>query len=253
MSALRVTLTVLLITGLTACSTPPDPATLDKPIDDSAPNTSVSPTPIVDDEPPIDPNVMFTISATLTSPAGAIADIVQIVYRPVAADPDAALLIDPENGCGDWESVIPDPEYVVTVATATDRSPAGISWPDFGVGFIGLSGRPIFTGPHQLWGVPCTDAIIPIGTVRGITAVSSGPADTGYGWANVSYGISTGGAADEYAGWDDDNITDCVISLSQWAIDHSAKAASWATQTQPYPGVICEFGEELLTYPLPEF
>ena len=253
MSALRVTVTVLLIAGLTACSPSPDPATLDKPLNSSVPNTGVPPTPIVDDEPPIDPNVMFTISATVTSPAGAVADIVQLVYRPVARDADSALLTAPESGCGDWQSVIPDPEYVVTVATATDRSPAGVSWPEFGVAFIGLSGRPIFTGPHQLWGVACTDAIIPIGTVRGITAVSAGPADTGYGWANVSYGISTGGSADEYAGWDDDNITDCTITLSQWAIDNSAKAASWATAAQLYPGVFCDFGEELLDYPIPEY
>ncbi len=253
MSALRVTVAVLVIAGLTACSTPSDPASLDAPLDDSVPNTSVTPTPIVDDEPPIDPNVMFTISATVTSPAGAVADIVQIVYRPVAQDADSALLTDPESGCGDWPSVIPNPAYVVTVATATDRSPAGVSWPDFGVAFIGLSGRPIFTGPHQLWGVPCTDAIIPIGTVRGIAAVSSGPADTGYGWANVSYGITTGGSGQEYEGWDDENITNCKITLSQWAIDNSAKAASWATKAQLYPGVFCEFGEENLDYPIPEY
>jgi hypothetical protein len=253
MSGVRVAAVVLLVAALTACSTPSNKPPTSQQDAPGANVTQVKPTAKPSATATADPNVMFTISATVTSPAGAVADIVQVVYKPVAQDADSALLTDPDNGCGDWQSVIPDPEYVVTVATATDRSPAGVSWPDFGVAFVGLLGRPIFTGPHQLWGVACTDAIIPIGSVRGITAVSSGPADTGFGWANVSYGITTGGAAQEYEGWDDENITNCKISLSQWAIDNSAKAASWATQAQLYPGVFCEFGEENPDYPIPEY
>ena len=254
MRGVRFTAIIVVALLLAACSTPSNepPTSQQKP-----PSANVTPAaPVPSATPSVDPNVMFTISATVTSPAGAIADVVQTVYKPVAQtdnqDADHALLTDPESGCGDWPSVIPDPLYVVAVATVTDRSPAGVSWPDLGVAFVDLMGRPMYTGPYDTWGAACSSVIAHVGTVRGVTAVSSGPADTGYGWANVNYGISTGGSGQEYAGWDDENITNCKLTLSQWAIDNSAIAASWATKTQLYPGSFCTFGEELFSYPLQE-
>lgn len=257
MSAMRIaaTVAVLVLVGLTACSTPSSkPPTSEQEI--PGPNVSAA-APKPSATPTADPTVMFTISATVTSPAGAVADIVQTVYKPVAQTDnqaaDYALLTDPGSGCGDWPSVIPDPEYVVAIATVTDRSPAGVSWPYLGVAFVNLMGRPMYTGPFDTWGAACSSVIAHVGTVRGVTAVSSGPADTGFGWANVNYGIGTGAAAVEYEGWDDENITNCKLTLSQWAIDNSAIAAGWATETPPYPGVNCTFGEELYSYPLAEY
>jgi hypothetical protein len=196
-----------------------------------------------------DPNILFTITATARSSEGAIADLVQVVYKPVAATgtqtADEAQL---DAECEWWRTAIPSASYVEAAITATDRSPAGSAWEEAGfvrVPLVFMEGFSIFDG--STWGAEaaCSFYFLGIGASRGMTPVSDGPADSPYGWANVSYGFGS------YNDYGDDGftleVTDCTIELSQYAVDNSAIAATWTAQLGAQNGG-CTFGEPTITY-----
>lgn len=243
MSALRVTLTVLLITGLTACSTPPDPATLNTPVH-AAPSGSATSTPGADEPAPVDPNILFTISGTLLSAAGSTAELKQVVYRPVdetdSMDADIAQFDDPEFSCGDWRTTIPNARFLESIVTIVDTSPQSTPWPDdmYSAVILFTGGHTVYTGAFNYFQAVCDEmAFAVLGQTRTVS-LTVGES----GWASHQYGFYA--QPDEYAGTTGTAIEDCAIELSDYALS-VAGIPSWATAVQD--GFGCVFGEELYT------
>jgi hypothetical protein len=200
------------------------------------PTGSASPTPGATVAPPLaEEDVLFTISATLTSPVGATADIEQVVFAPVSTldriDEVEARL---DEECGDWRSTIGEPAYVASLVTTTDTSKGGKKWPPSGQVVVSLSGFPVFEGDYTGFQNFCSSVQVLIpGTVVGVTPVpASAGSDSRGGWATVIYGfgIATEGGEDptdeRYT-----QLSDCVITLSE-AAEESAIARSWLTAPQ---------------------
>ena len=190
---------------------------------------------------PIDPNVLFTISATATAPNGAIAHLVQAVYKPVAATDqqsvDQAAL---DSECTGWESDYPSPEFVVSLIDVTDASPAGASW-DRSVAVVSMNGFPVFSGEVSTFQAYCASYQVNLGASRGVTPVKAGSGSDGtHGWAHILYGfgIATEAGMDT-PGPDDTVLSDCQVTLSAEAAA-SPIASAWAWDGNP---LSCSFGE----------
>ncbi len=241
-SAAGLSLALLVAFVLAACAPPgTEPSPSPSPL-----SVSTSPSP---SSTPIDlgdPTVLFRISVTATSPGGAVADLVQTVYRPVAATSAQAAdetALDAE--CGAWRDEFPDARFLVTSVTVTDRSPAGTSWGSASPAVVSMNGWPVFTGAMTSFQAPCASVQLRIGETRGVTPVASGSADGVDGWARVAYGfgIATDPTFDLSTTGPYVTLSDCSIELSQYAIDSSATAAGWAQAHQVFPLYVCAFGE----------
>jgi hypothetical protein len=197
------------------------------------------------DPAPVDPNLLFTISVTATSPEGAIAQLVQRVYKPVAAT--AAQVADEaalDGECDGWRTRFPSASFVVSAIDITDLSPSGASW-DGAVTVASMNGWPVFTGEVSSFQAYCASDQFALGASRGVTPVdAAASADAAGGWASIEYGfgIATDFMDEEpFPGYT--HFTNCTIELSQYAVDNSAIAAAWPTSVQEYPSVGCMFGE----------
>ena len=224
-------LTTLAIAGCSAGS--PSVAT-------SAPPAAASATP----EPSassIDPNILFAISVTATAPNGAIADLTQTVYTPVAATTQQAAdeaALDGE--CGGWRTEFPAAEYLVSLIEVTDESPAGVRW-DGSVAVVSMNGWPTYTGAVDTFQAYCASYQVNVGSSRAVSPVTAGSgADGLHGWAHVSYGFGIATeAGSDVPGPDDTLLSNCQITLSP-AVQASVIASTWAAYTDP---LSCAFGE----------
>lgn len=235
--------TALVVLGLTACAPPaPVPSPTSTP---SAPTPTATPTPTgVPDA--LGPDILFRISVTATNPNGAVADLVQTVYRPVAAtDMQAADEAALDAQCGSWRTAFPDRRFVVTTITVTDRSPAGSGWGTVPPAVVSMNGWPVFTGSMTSFQAYCASVQVKVGETRGVTPVVSGDPDAVDGWARVLYGfgIATDPSFDLSTKGPYPTFSDCSIELSQFAVDESPTAAGWADTAQVFPLYGCEFGE----------
>jgi hypothetical protein len=233
--------TVLITVTISGCSAPPNPQTSGSNHPSIAPTASASPTPVLPTITPVDPNVLFTITATATSPAGAVADLTQIVYKPTT---NAASVAQLDAECGSWQDYFtPSVQYLASTVTAVDRSPAGKSWSS-SVAVVSMNGFPVFTGDFGSFQSPCASVFINIGTANGVTPVDAGSPDANRGWAMNYYGfgIATEDPGAESAGPNDTVISNCAISLSDFAVNNSSIASGWATAPQQYPDLGCSFG-----------
>jgi hypothetical protein len=204
------------------------------------PSSTPSPTPST----VVDPNIMFSITATATSPAGAVADVTQVVYKPVAGSEATAAIAQLDSECDGWESSYgSSPKFVKSTVTAVDRSPVGKHWTG-DPAIVSMNGLPVFTGDFGSFQSPCASVFIKFGTAEGVTPVTKGSPDSGSGWATYYYGfgVTTEDPGATTPGPHDTKISNCVITLSSYATTGSAIAASWASAAQTYPELGCSFG-----------
>ncbi|MCC6376952.1 MAG: hypothetical protein IT191_08030 [Microbacteriaceae bacterium] len=219
-------------------------------------NHSQSPTPVITDSPAptpdptvaLDPDVLFVISVTATSPQGAVADLTQTVYKPLdstnqQATDQAAL----NDQCSGWQTAYTSPQFIVSQIDVTDRSPAGTSWDSNPVAIVSMDGAPVFTGEFTTFQAFCASVGVKLGSTRGVSPVQSGDPDAIRGWARTQYGfgIATDPQFDLSTTGPYVTLSNCSITLSQFAIDNSPTAASWATLAQNHPLYECGFGEQL--------
>jgi hypothetical protein len=230
--------------ALAACAQP-------APVPSSTPGASSSPRPTpssspTDDADPMHPDVLFVISVTATSPSGAIADLVQTVYRPTSSTTTQAAdeaALDAE--CGSWRTEFPTARFVVSTMTVTDRSPAGASWGAASPAVVSMNGWPVFTGSVTSFQAPCASVQLGIGSARGVTPVAAGDPDAVDGWARVAYGfgIATDPSFDLSTTGPYVTLSNCSIEVSTFATDNSETAEGWADAAQVFPLYQCMFGE----------
>lgn len=207
----------------------------------AAPSATPTPTPTA--AAITDPNVLFTISANLTSGTGATATIVQTVYKPVATLPDlAAVQSQLDTQCTGWRGTYPSADYVVSTVTATDTSTGGKAWNNGHI-VVSMDGSPVFTGDASSFQAFCASVQLAIpGMIRGVTPVPAGAgSDDPLGWATINYGFGFNyepGHPDT-AQPGDSVISNCVVTLSQSATA-SALATSWLTRSQYLPDFLCD-------------
>jgi hypothetical protein len=248
------TIAVFAILTLGGCGLLPSdvPTTAGSPTGDAPTPTDTTTATVA---PAVDPTVLFTITATATSPEGAVAHLTQVVYKPVdEVNPDVMSQFNEE--CTGWGYGFPDAHFVGTTITAEDASPAGIAW-DYPPAVVSFDGYPVFTGDFLGFQAPCASIQIPIGgTAHGYLPILVGvsPDEEG-GWAGVAYGF--GEATDP--GWSTKEaakhvptITDCSIELSDEAASTSAIAAKWPTAKQQWAPFSCSFGEANYFYYVPD-
>lgn len=235
------TLAILAAIALAGCS-PGDPTagqTGSRPVSTA---TESTPTSVPNGDGPVaDPDVLFSIFVTATSPSGAVADLVQTVYRPVAAttqqSADEAAL---DGECDGWRSEYAAAEYVVGLIDITDRSPAGSSW-DRSVAVVSMNGWPVFSGEVDTFQSYCASYQVNLGSSRGVTPIAAGAgADGTHGWAHIEYGFGIATeAGTDVPGPNDTVLSDCVIILGAEA-QASAIASTWVSGGDPLG---CMFGQ----------
>jgi hypothetical protein len=232
-SALAV---VLLTLALSACGGGAGAASTASPTVTAAPPASATATPSTTAPPtattvPVDPSILFTISATVTAGDGGVAHMVQTVYRPAATPPAGTEgLLDTE--CDGWRAQFPSAAYVRSTYVATTVG-AG-SWTGGRIG-LSMNGWPVYTGDYSTFQAYCATVLAHIpGTVESVTPVPAGGSpDAADGWATLFYGFGIP---------DDDSptvLSDCVITLGADALA-SPIAATWPTKPQVYPGSTCD-------------
>jgi hypothetical protein len=236
------TLAVLAALSLAACM--PGGPTPDETDSTPGPTATATETALPDDgdgPTPLDPDVLFTISATATAPNGAVATLVQTVYKPVLTtnqqSVDEAAL---DSECTGWRDEYPSADYVISLIDVTDQSPAGASW-EHSVAVVSMNGWPVFSGEVDTFQAYCASYQVNLGASRGVTPVLHGSgADGAHGWAHILYGfgIATEAGTDT-PGPDDTVLSNCQVTLSAEAAT-SAIASAWAWDGNP---LSCSFGE----------
>jgi hypothetical protein len=229
---------------LTACAQIPFPVPSASPTTTATPTHTVSaPSPTPTPLPTADGDVLFTISAKLTSPVGATARVEQVIYRPESDLDDLdAITTQLDDECTGWRESIGPADYVVGMITAKDTSTGGKKWPPSGQAVVTMAGTPVFAGDWQTFQSFCTSVQVLVpGEVRGVTPVpAGGDADSPGGWATLTYGF---GIATE-AGTDATDrrytqLSECHITLTPAARAESDLVEAWLTTAQAGPG-LCE-------------
>lgn len=236
--SLATSLALLTTLAIAGCSGAFPGGVTPTPTDEGSAAASATPQPAA---PSIDPNILFTISVTATAPNGAIADLTQTVYTPVAATTQQAAdeaALDGE--CGGWRTEYPAAEYLVSLIEVTDESPAGVRW-DRSVAVVSMNGWPTYTGAVDTFQAYCASYQVNLGSSRAVSPVTAGSgADGQHGWAHVSYGFGIATEAGSVVpGPDDTLLSNCQITLSP-AAAASTIASTWAAYTDP---LSCAFGE----------
>jgi hypothetical protein len=207
---------------------------------------------------PLPANALFRISATVTASNGAIADLVQTVYKPIAPDPsDTALLNSQCNYPGQpdfqgqptWQSQIPGAVYLTSDMTATLHagSPAFDNATDFVLfGFPGAPGA--YSGSYGVFEAYCDSGYIQIpGSVHGVAPISpTDPVNAEFSWAGPNaaaggYGFSGGG--NDPGGPDLGGtavVKNCSVQVSAAAIAAAPALAAWKT-TAPAFDIGCTY------------
>lgn len=231
----------LSLLALAGCGVMPVPTATGTPTGSPTPtfSSSPSPTPTATAE----GEVLFTISATLTSPVGAKAHLEQVVYAPTAAIADSASVeaqLDQE--CDGWRDRFAAPDFLVSEITTTDTSTGGKKWAPTGQVVVSLAGTSVFQGDFTPFQSYCSSVQVLVpGTITGVTPVAStGSPDSAEGWGTLRYGF---GIATE-PGTDATDprypqLSDCAITVSPAARAASANAAGWTSASISRPGA-CE-------------
>ncbi|CAN5302888.1 hypothetical protein BH09ACT5_BH09ACT5_11260 [soil metagenome] len=230
------------VLALAGCGTMPVPlptGTASTSPSPTAPAASPSPTP----GPTASGDVLFTISATLTSPVGAVAHLEQVVYAPTAElDDSDAVDAQLDEECDGWRVRFDDHEYLVGAITLTDASTGGKKWAPSGQVVVTMAGTAVYQGDFTPFQSYCSSmqALIP-GSIRGVTPVlAGGSPDSAEGWGTFTYGFGiatepgTDAADPRYP-----QLSGCTVTVSAAAKKLSTNAASWTSAAASRPGA-CE-------------
>jgi hypothetical protein len=204
----------------------------------SAPTATPISTPTAAALGPLPANALFRITATVTEPTGASADLVQTVFAPSAATPSDTALLDAQcnlAGQPTWESAFSSPLFLTTTITATHRAgtPAWPASDEVAAYFMGSTSA--YSGGYTVAQADCAPGYIVIpGTMHGVAPVdAANPASGQNGWAAEfgEYGFDGSGndpGAEDQSGTG--VVKDCVIVESAAAQAASSVAAGWLTQ-----------------------
>jgi hypothetical protein len=209
------------------------------------PTTTLAPKPKV--PAPLPANVLFRITATVTAPGGAAADLAQTVYlpTPITSAQKAQLTADcpdswgPDETDAPWLNNFAAADTLTSTMTAT-LHPGSPAWDN--------TNNPVlsdfwaagdFTGAYHTFQADCAPGFITIpGTEQAISPIQSvNPSGQNWGWAGEfgSYGFYGGGNdpanQDELGGGA--VVADCTIQLSSTAAA-STVAAAWAAAAPSY-------------------
>ncbi len=192
---------------------------------------------------PLPATALFRVTATARAENGAVADLVETVFQPVAPTAVDAALLDSQcnypgvqslKGQPSWESVYPSPLFVVTTITSAVRAGSPAWLPDDEVIFYFL-GTAAYSGSFAGFEAYCAPGIVRVpGRIHGVAPVPGGdPVGGASGWASEigSYGFD-GGRNDPVAPVVGGTaiVSDCAIQLSAAAQAASPVAAAWVTQ-----------------------
>jgi hypothetical protein len=231
------------VLALSGCGVMPVPGASGTPSSSPSPSASfATPTPTPTVALP-QGEILFTISATLTSPVGAVARIEQAIYAPTVELDDAdAIAAQLDEECDGWRARFADPQFVVGIITLDDLSTGGKKWAPSGQVVVSMAGTAVYRGDYTPFQSYCSSvqALIP-GSIRGVTPVpADGSPDSAQGWGTLTYGF---GIATEPGTDATDSrypqLTDCAITVSAAAKQLSANAARWASGPIGRPGA-CE-------------
>lgn len=198
-------------------------------------------------------NALFRITATVTASNGAIADLSQTVYEPIAQDAaDIALLNQQCNypgvpdlrGQPTWQAQVPGALFLTSDLTAKLRpgSPAFDNSKDFV--YFGMPGAPgAYGGDYGIFEAYCDTGYIRVpGAIHGVAPISSTNPVFGisnlYGWAaenGSSYGFAGGGNSPDSPDTGGSAVVkDCVVQVSAAAAAAAPKVAAWTSQAYSF-------------------
>ena len=214
------------------------------PTKSSTPSATPTAAPTATFPPPLPANALFQISATVTAPGGAAADLVQTVYPPAAAtaaqktqmNTDCAGLSDPDAANAPWLNDYQSADMLTATVTATLK-PGSPAWDNTANGVLAFYvGFGDFTGAFLGFEAGCAPGFITIpGTQQQLAPVqSTDPAGQDYGWAGQfgSYGFVGGG--NDPGGPDlggNAVVSNCVVQLSPAAQAAGSTVTAWATHS----------------------
>lgn len=187
---------------------------------------------------PLPANALFRITATVTEPGGATADLVQTVFGPVAPTASDTALLDAQCNLPSqptWQSQYTRPRFITTTVTATLRAGSKPWNTDDQVASYFFGGSSAFAGDYMSAQAPCADGYIGIpGTLHGVAAVEGNDTATAtFGWAGQfgEYGFDGGG--NDAAALDSSGtgvVGNCAIEESAEAEATSDVVKAWLTQ-----------------------
>jgi hypothetical protein len=196
---------------------------------------------------PLPANALLRITATVTAPGGAAADLAQTVYLPTPItsaqkaqlDTDCADSWDPNETNAPWLNNFAGADILTSTMTATlhSGSPAWDNTNNPVLSDFWASGD--FSGAYNTFQAYCSPGFISIpGTEQAISPIQSvNPSGQNWGWAGEfgSYGFYGGGNdpenQDELGGGA--VVANCAIQLSSTAAASSV-AAAWAAAAPGY-------------------
>jgi hypothetical protein len=213
----------------------------------SAPPTSAAPTPTPTPTPTWPPtlpaNALLQITATVTAPGGASANLVQTVWMPApitAAQKTTLTAACPGEGVGSvgspWLNNYKGAWVITTTMTAT-LNPGTTAWDNTKNGVLAnFMGSADFTGAWSGFEAACSPGFIVIPGVQNAIAPIQGvnPSGQSYGWAGefAGYGFYGGGndpGSPDLGG--NAVVSHCTVQLSS-AAAAVPTAAAWATKVQ---------------------
>jgi hypothetical protein len=187
---------------------------------------------------PLPENALFRITATVTEPTGASADLVQTVFAPAAATASDTALLDAQcnlTGQPTWQSAFVAPLFLTTTVTAT-LHPGSAAWTasdQVAAYFMGSTSA--YSGAYSVAQADCAPGYITIpGTLHGVAPVEgANPATGGNGWASEfgQYGFDGSGNDPGSPGQSGTGVVkNCVIEESAAAKATSGVVEGWLTQ-----------------------
>ncbi|MEP6482112.1 MAG: hypothetical protein ABJA94_08920 [Rhodoglobus sp.] len=202
---------------------------------------------------PLTANALFRITATATEPDGAVAELTETVYAPVALSAAESALLTAQCPGSGWPGNYPSPTAVrATVVTAvragstpwTSFSPVGIT--------ASLGNVAAWSGqfaPTANLGCASPGALAVPGTASGVEAISpaSSPAGVagGEGWFSAIYGFAMSYDGEDPAGPVPAmrvTLSNCALELGPLAISGNPATAGWPSEAQLAVQTSCWFG-----------
>jgi len=242
--AVAVFAAVVSVTGLLAGCAPAVPSAKSTPAH-ASPSAHPTAAPTSNSTAALPTNVLLRITATVTAPGGAAADLVQTVYLPTAPTPAQVSQLNTdctqkgEAGPSElWSNNFSSALMLTSITTAT-LQPGSPAWDNsqdpVTAGFIGLGD---FTGAYSTWEAYCAPGFLTVpGTQLALGPIQAAdPSGQPDGWAGASadFGFFSGGndpSDGELSG--DAVVSHCVIQLSATAAASSV-AAKWAADAPGY-------------------
>jgi hypothetical protein len=193
-------------------------------------------------------DVLFKITATVTSADGTVASVTEIVHQPVdQTDHQAGDTAQLDNECDGWRQAFSNTQFLV--ADVTTSVTGGGSWSDGDRIAVDMGGYPVWTGDQDPYQALCATAVAHVpGIAHAVSPVAGGKADGDGGWAVFRYGFSTADAAPASGSTASAapsagamQFSKCRIQMGP-ASKSSIFASAWSSHPETDGGTACRFG-----------